>query len=291
MTTQPSVIHSIQHIRPDCTVLTSRSISNSDPHKMTAVEIAHPSGDRETLIIRRQPPDAISHEARLLRLLAETDVPVPAVYDVQQGVMIQSYINGESVFSPADVKAHVTRMAQMLARIHQIELSESELRFLPSATRHCQAHLDNVPDKPQANMAEPQIRQTLAQHWQTLAHNPATLLHGDFWPGNVLLQEHHIIGVVDWEDAMHGDPLADLGNSRREMLWFFGKEAMQHFTKAYQKQMPHLDYSSLPLWDLCMALNPVGKVSSWCLADDAKNRLRSRQRWFVEQACDAIQSR
>jgi aminoglycoside phosphotransferase (APT) family kinase protein len=169
-------------------------------------------------------------------------------------------------------------------------MPESDLHVLPSATRHCQNHLDNPPDTLQTNMAEPQIRQTLAQHWHTRTHNPATLLHGDFWPGNILLHNNHITGVVDWEDAMHGDPLADLGNSRREMLWFFGEEAMQYFTEAYQAQMPHLDYSSLPLWDLCMALNPVGNVSSWCLADDAKNRLRHRQRWFVKQACDAIQS-
>jgi aminoglycoside phosphotransferase (APT) family kinase protein len=40
---------------------------------------------------------------------------------------------------------------------------------------------------------------------------PRTLVHGDFWCGNLLLEGGHITGVVDWEaGSTSGEPLRDL---------------------------------------------------------------------------------
>ena len=40
---------------------------------------------------------------------------------------------------------------------------------------------------------------------------PATLVHGDFWPGNVLVDGGEVTGVVDWERAeTAGNPVRDL---------------------------------------------------------------------------------
>jgi aminoglycoside phosphotransferase (APT) family kinase protein len=40
---------------------------------------------------------------------------------------------------------------------------------------------------------------------------PRTVVHGDFWFGNVLLQDGQVSGVVDWEaGAMSGEPVRDL---------------------------------------------------------------------------------
>lgn len=288
MTTSTEHHALIQQIRPGSRVIGTRSISNSDPQKMTAVEIQQAAGATETLVIRRHQPESLTQEARLLRLLRESDVPVPAVLHVQDDVMVQSYVAGESQFSPGDVTACVTTMAQMLARIHQADFADETADFLPDVRGRCQARIANRPETLQASMGEPEIRAVLERDWHTLTHHAPVLLHGDFWPGNVLWRDDVIIGVIDWEDALYGDPLADLGNSRREILWFFGKDAMQQFTEAYQAQMPHLTYRNLPYWDLCMALNPVGKVSSWCLDDAAKQRFRARQRWLVHTACDAL---
>jgi aminoglycoside phosphotransferase (APT) family kinase protein len=37
------------------------------------------------------------------------------------------------------------------------------------------------------------------------------LVHGDFKPGNMLLREGRIVGLLDWETAHIGDPIEDLG--------------------------------------------------------------------------------
>jgi aminoglycoside phosphotransferase (APT) family kinase protein len=40
---------------------------------------------------------------------------------------------------------------------------------------------------------------------------PRTLVHGDFWPGNLLLENGRVTGVVDWEaGSTSGEPLRDL---------------------------------------------------------------------------------
>ena len=69
----------------------------------------------------------------------------------------------------------------------------------------------------------------LEEVWPLSQQNRSVLLHGDFWPGNILWRDGQIVGVIDWEDAAFGDPLADIANTRLELLWAFGVEAMRQF--------------------------------------------------------------
>ncbi|MFZ0545605.1 MAG: aminoglycoside phosphotransferase family protein, partial [Candidatus Promineifilaceae bacterium] len=85
------------------------------------------------------------------------------------------------------------------------------------------------------------------------AVNPAGLLHGDFWAGNLLWQNGKLVAVVDWEDAAMGDPLVDLGKARVELVWLFGVEAADRFTEYYRTMMA-IDMANLPYWDLCAVL-------------------------------------
>jgi aminoglycoside phosphotransferase (APT) family kinase protein len=109
------------------------------------------------------------------------------------------------------------------------------------------------------------------------------LLHGDFWPGNVLWKDGQLVGIIDWEDAALGDPLADVANSRLEMLWAFGIDAMQSFTRQYQA-MTTIDFINLPFWDLCAALRPAAKFAEWAADDATEKTMRERHRWFIAQA-------
>jgi aminoglycoside phosphotransferase (APT) family kinase protein len=43
------------------------------------------------------------------------------------------------------------------------------------------------------------------------ASGPAAIVHGDYRLGNLLASDGEIAGVLDWEMATLGDPLADLG--------------------------------------------------------------------------------
>jgi aminoglycoside phosphotransferase (APT) family kinase protein len=73
------------------------------------------------------------------------------------------------------------------------------------------------------------IRSALASHRSPPQRNAPALLHGDYWPGNVLWQDGELVAVIDWEDAKLGDPLADLAISRLDIAWILGTAAMTLF--------------------------------------------------------------
>jgi hypothetical protein len=65
---------------------------------------------------------------------------------------------------------------------------------------------------------------------------------------------------------------------------FLGPEAAAEFTRCYRMLMPSLDYTGLPLWDLCAALRPAGKMSTWGLDAATLAKLRGAHRGFTVQA-------
>jgi len=88
------------------------------------------------------------------------------------------------------------------------------------------------------------------------------LLHGDFWPGNILWEGGKLIAPIDWEDAATGDPLHDVAVSRQELAFAFDLAAAEAFTEAYTA-ITDLDWTDLPLWDLRASLRPLGDFSIW----------------------------
>src|SRR5437867_4078487 len=92
--------------------------------------------------------------------------------------------------------------------------------------------------------------------------NPARSSPRPIWSCNTLWRDGQLVGIIDWEDAAFGDPLADVANGRLEILWAFGIEAMQRFTQQYQF-LSSIDFTNLPYWDLCAALRAASKLGRW----------------------------
>ena len=99
-------------------------------------------------------------------------------------------------------------------------------------------------------------------YWPPPSPARRALLHGDFWPGNVLWRDNRIVAVIDWEDAAVGDPLADVATTRLDLRFAFGSEAMRAFTDHYLA-LTAVDITNLPVWDLVAALRPAGGISAW----------------------------
>ncbi len=137
------------------------------------------------------------------------------------------------------------------------------------------------------SLDERRIRNVLEVAWPFPQRNTSALLHGDFWPGNVLWKDGQLVAIIDWEGAMLGDPLADVANNRMEILWAFGGDAMQRFTQKYQS-MTTIDFTYLPYWDLCAALRLVAQMAQWGLDDAIEKTMRERHRWFVTQAFEKL---
>jgi prepilin-type processing-associated H-X9-DG protein len=140
------------------------------------------------------------------------------------------------------------------------------------------------------SLSEGHIRDALEAIWLPAQHNPSVLLHGDYWPGNTLWCDGHLVAVIDWENAAIGDPLADLANGRLEILWAFGEEAMQHFTNQYVL-LAAVDCTNLPHWDLYAALRPASRLDTWGLDEATEQRMRRWHEVFVTQALEQLPAR
>jgi aminoglycoside phosphotransferase (APT) family kinase protein len=272
--------------------------------QVTALEVERPDGQRQTVVVRRHGPadlagnpQVAAAEFRLLGLVRSAGLAVPAPLHLDQSgaifptpYLVIEYIEGQTAVAPEHVGAALDQMAAYLAKVHTINAANADLTFMQPHGQRFAWLINNRPDTLDDSLDEPRIRAALDAIWPFERRNPAVLLHGDFWPGNIMWRDGRLAAVLDWEDAAVDDPLADLAVSRLDILWAFGAEAMDYFTARYQA-LSALDWTNLPAWDLCAALRPAGKISGWATATAAEQTMRERHRAFVEQAFARLAAR
>ncbi|MBX3061592.1 MAG: phosphotransferase [Anaerolineae bacterium] len=269
--------------------------------QVTALEIERVDGQTQRMIVRRHGSIDLQHnphiaadEFRLLQRLHSAGLAVPEPYFFDQSneifpspYIVLEYIDGETVFAPLSLEDYLVQVATQLSKIHSLRDWLVDLSFLPDQTTIYQQKLHPRPTKLDDSLQEGQIRDVLEDVGQLAQRNQPTLLHGDYWSGNILWRDHQLIAVIDWEDARIGDPLADLAVTRLEMLWAFGIDAMHRFTDLY-RTMTSLDFNNLPYWDLYAALRPAFKIADWASDPAAELAMREKHRSFVVQAFDQL---
>jgi aminoglycoside phosphotransferase (APT) family kinase protein len=191
------------------------------------------------MVLRRPPrpplpPSAhdVLREARLLRALADTPARVPlvrAVCDEEQVIgspfYVMERIAGEvivaSIPDALDTPAERARIADelidALVEIHAVDWMAAGLEGFGKPTGYLERQLRRFGGLWELNKTReiPAVERVGA--W--LAENrpesgPATIVHGDFRLGNTIFAPGapaRLEGVLDWEMATIGDPLADLG--------------------------------------------------------------------------------
>lgn len=192
------------------------------------------SGTRD-VVVRRPPlpplpPGAhdVLREARLLRGLAGTGVPVPEVLaTAEAGVVIDSPLYVMShvagpVLTTRTVPALVgrgpeigTSLVDTLAAVHAVDWTSAGLAEMGRPEGFNGRHLrrmrrlvaDGNDDLP---TAFGEVYGWLESH--VPAESGATLVHNDYRLGNVILgPDARVAAVLDWELATIGDPLFDVG--------------------------------------------------------------------------------
>lgn len=265
--------------------------------QMTALEVERPDGRTQKMIVRRHgeverkhKPHIAADEFKLLQLLHSAGLAVPQPYYLDQSgeifpapYIVIECIEGEPIVGSHKAVDFIPQFAAQLSRIHKVDYAHFDLFFLPQHAEKVAEILRERPAILDESLDEGHIRNALEAAWPFPRQNTSVMLHGDFWPGNILERNGQIVGVIDWEDAALGDPLADVANSRLELLWAFGAGAMQRFTHFYQS-MASIDFTNLPYWDLSAALRRISQISEWDLDDITEKAMLEKHRWFVAQA-------
>ncbi|HLX57170.1 MAG TPA: phosphotransferase [Ktedonobacteraceae bacterium] len=291
----------VQKIDPQSKLLRTWELKGGVSAQVTALEIERPDGQTKKMIVRRHGdvdlkhnPHVAADEFKLLQLLQSEGLATPTPYHLDQSgeifstpYLVIEYIEGKPEFAPSNLTNLILQLATHLSRIHSVDCSNLDLSFLPEQEKRYAGKLRERPATVDESLDEGHIRDALEAVWPLPQRNQSVLLHGDFWPGNILWRDGQLVAVIDWEDAAIGDALADVANSRLEMLWAFGIDAMQSFTHQYQS-MTTIDFTNLPYWDLCAALRPVAQIAQWGLDDTTEKTMRERHGWFVIQAFEKL---
>ncbi len=127
----------------------------------------------------------------------------------------------------ADFEVHVAAAANSLERV----VDQGRLSNWPDRV-HTLAHLILNAEK----VIEP------------LKHEPSTLLHGDYWPGNISVLGDGRQVVYDWQMAAVGPPILDIVAFVLKSEWWFGELPLSRdeITQEYRK---HLAALSGKEWD------------------------------------------
>jgi aminoglycoside phosphotransferase (APT) family kinase protein len=257
---------------------------------------------RRPVVVKVAPPGVlpIAHrdvlrQARVIRTLAATPVPVPEVLFDDPGdppdvppLFVMSRVDGttcEPLFDDADagpeavVAERFRAAAAVMAQLHRIEPVavglESEPVIGPSAEveRWCRT-LETV--NPALVPGWSEVAAALKS--STPPALPAAIVHGDFRLGNLLAVDDRIAAVIDWEIWSVGDPRVDVGwflincdpgtyrRSTRAARYIHATPPLSELETVYReelgRQVPELDwfqalacFKSAATWSLIVKHN------------------------------------
>jgi len=269
--------------------------------EVVRLDIATPPGATRRVVYRRHRTHGVKRHARrvtakefhLLVALHARGVAVPEPYahvragEDDEGYLLVEWIDGSTDVAAHDLPSALDQMSEFLVRLHSLEpgaLGVDELEPIEDPVAAMPAHL---PDTPAGRLVQRALR---AGALHADIRRPV-VLHGDYWPGNVMWRDGRLVAVVDWEDACLGSPLADLATARVELLCRYGAGAMQRFTERYLGSSPPALAplpAGLALWDLYVAAAALSAMGGWGLPKAEEALRRERTQAFFEDAAAAL---
>lgn len=263
----------VARLDPAARLLGHRLLDGGISATMIALDLERDGAGRTVILRLSGPvnlaadPHAAPHEYAVLELLARHDMPAPRplLLDTARDLLpvdyqILDWLEGRVAFAPRDREISARAMADLMVRVHGIAAGP-ELGCLPQAGHPLDRLAAPVADDhPYA--LDPASIAGLETLRPFVPLPQPVLLHGDFWPGNMLWRNRELVAAIDWEDAMTGDPLADVAVTRLEIAIFWGIGAMNAFTQRYFESTGR-DAAALPLWDLVAARRAPADYKSW----------------------------
>ena len=229
-------------------------------------------------------------EYKLLECIKETTIPsaVPVYLDssgshLGRPFFISSYIEGTQNFGSKDDAFFIETIANQLKDIHMV--NTDNLPKLPLRVDPLEGLLDYLPKKD--NWIE--IREYIKELSFEKYNADFKLLHGDFWPGNLLWKSHNIVGVVDWDYAAIGDPLYDLAVSCLMFRYLYGRQDMESFKVAYIDQS-EFDEKRFLLWSINIASSTLYFINEWRLTNEDKDKMIDAAKLIISESYDQIRN-
>lgn len=243
------------------------------------LDIALRDGNKRSIILREHGVSHDGHKAdvefTLLDALnsAGLAVPKPLVLDDSRTLLhypylLMEFVQGSTEIPTDQLDGRIGAMASCLATIH--DTSIASLPELPRIIDPVAELLGVLP-----NLEEwPKLKERAFQLANTEYGGEPVLIHGDFYPRNILWDEEgEIEAVIDWEDASFGDPLFDVACTCLELRYLYGKSGEQNFRHAFERHRriaPH----RFALWQAYAAAWGLQNMGNWKLEASTEKVMR-----------------
>ena len=230
-------------------------------------------------------------EYELLESLKDTIIPsaVPIYLDscgslLGKPFFISSYIEATQNLNGIEDASYIETIANQLRDIHRV--NTDNLPELPYRINPLEGILDYLPK----NEKWKEIREYIKELPYQKYNGDNVLLHGDFWPGNLLWESGDIIGVVDWDYAALGDPSYDLAVSCLMFRYLYGQQDMEAFKDAYT-QYSEIDVNRFLLWSINIASSTLHFINEWRLTNEDKDKMMATANLIISESYSQIRSK
>jgi aminoglycoside phosphotransferase (APT) family kinase protein len=236
-------------------------------------------GGTRTFVVLRQYPgglglqESLTTEIANLGVVAGSGLPVPAVLaaDVAGAStgglpsVLMTRLPGHVHLDPAEPGSWLTRIAEIAAVLHSLDLPATTLRpwtdswIAPSGEFRVPvgARKPAVWKAAFAVMSAPPPKDT------------AVFLHGDFLPVNLLWSRGRITGLTDWNSIHRGSRAIDVGHCRRYVAALHSPEWSEQLWSRYESIA---GVSLDPWWDLFALLHYDDSGPKWIRGQVAGRR-------------------
>jgi aminoglycoside phosphotransferase (APT) family kinase protein len=186
-------------------------------------------------VLRRKPPGnllpsahAIEREYRVMRALADSDVPVPRVHALCEDASVigtpfflMEHLDGRVFYdpslpglAPAERRAIFDELNRVIAALHCVDVAAAGLSDYGRRGNYLARQIDRWTRQYRSSAtgtieAMDRLIEWLPHH--VPADDETTVVHGDYRLDNAIFDpdEPRILGVLDWELSTLGHPIAD----------------------------------------------------------------------------------
>lgn len=235
-------------------------------------------GSKDRAVLRVHGSTHCGHSAelefQLLEALFEAGllVPKPHCFDascnlIEHPYLVMDFIDGSSVIAQSKIETCIEMMAEELIAVHRT--ATGTLPYLPPRMDPLPELFEFLP----AGSEWLEFQAYLTKLENTAFEGPAMLLHGDYWPANLVWSDGRIAAILDWEDAALGDPISDVACACLELRYIYGEKGMHLFKNAYAKHSP-VENGRLALWLAYVASAAQKHMGGWGLEPSLETHMR-----------------
>lgn len=291
------VLALLEQVAPGSSLLNVSLLPGSFSNHTHLIVARLPNGNPYKIVVHRYKifgdydrGEKARREFRTYELLNQNQVPAPqAILLDERGEIlgapgiVTGFVEGSLLLeAPENVIDWARKLARMLAKIHSISCGKEEQSFLLEGNAEASWFLkyDSAPKYMQDSPWGAELWKILRELYPKIQGVPPSLLHIDYWSGNILWHKNEISAVLDWEEAAYGDPAIDVAYARMNMFLMNLPEAADEFLRIYESDMGR-KVENLGFWELAASVRPVTDPVDWKVTDTTGMNILMQ---FIESA-------